>query len=84
MRSNLIRIAVVSAAVLAGVASPVLAQTHTKHRTAPHVTGYTDPAWNSSNVSAHPYAPPAINNQPSACFTDEGYGRYASCDQAGS
>jgi hypothetical protein len=32
---------------------------------------------------SHPGAPPSIQNQPNACFTDEGYGRYASCDQAG-
>ena len=32
----------------------------------------------------HPEAPPpAVSAQPGACFTDEGYGRYASCDQAG-
>jgi hypothetical protein len=31
----------------------------------------------------HPETPAAVSAQPGACFTDEGYGRYASCDQAG-
>ncbi len=86
MRSTLIRIAIVGLAALAGVASPALAQTHARHhayQTAPYVNGYSDPAWQSSNVAAHPGAPAVVNDQPGACFTDEGYGRYASCDQAG-
>jgi hypothetical protein len=84
MPSTLIRIAVVGAAVLAGIASPALAQTHMRHR-AYHAAqyGYGDPNLESSYVAAHPGAPTSVNNQPGACFTDEGYGRFASCDGGG-
>ena len=85
MRSILIRIAIVGLAACAGAASPALAQMHAKHRAyqATPYASYADPDMESSYVAAHPGAPTAINNQPGACFTDEGYGRFASCDQAG-
>jgi hypothetical protein len=85
MRSTLIRTAIIGLVAFAGATGPVLAQSHKVHayQTAPYTGSDVEPGWQSSNVSAHPYAPSSVNNQPSACFTDEGYGRYASCDQAG-
>ena len=62
-------------------AAPSFAQTRVKR--------YAPPAEQSEyyvdrNAQlAHPGAPATVSNQPNACFTDEGYGRYASCDQAG-
>ena len=86
MRSIMIRTATVGFAALmaAGALSgSALAQTRYKHSAAPYQSEYGDPALQSSQTAAHPGAPAVVNDQPSACFTDEGYGRYASCDQAG-
>jgi hypothetical protein len=85
MRSIMIRIASVSfvAVVAAGaVSGSALAQTH-KHRAAPYQSEYSDQGLQSSQTAAHPGAPAIVSDQPNACFTDEGYGRFASCDQAG-
>ena len=59
-------------------AAPSFAQTRVKRHAAPAEQGeyYVE-------QNAHPGAPASVYNQPNACFTDEGYGRYASCDQAG-
>jgi hypothetical protein len=72
-------------AVIVGVlaisfAAPSFAQTRVKRHAAPaEQSGY----YEGNAQLAHPGAPAAVNNQPNACFTDEGYGRYASCDQSG-
>jgi hypothetical protein len=40
------------------------------------VTGLpVHPAWSA--------VPPSAYQQPNGCFTDEGYGRYTSCEQGG-
>ena len=80
-------IRIVTAAIVAvlaiSLAAPSFAQTRAKRT-------YVQPPEQSEYYGgygqtepSHPGAPPAIANQPNACFTDEGYGRYASCDQAG-
>ena len=85
MRSTMIRIATVGFAALmlgGAVSTGALAQTQYRNR-APYQNGYADPNYASPQQQAHPSAPAVVEDQPSACFTDEGYGRYASCDQAG-
>ena len=62
-------------------AAPSFAQTRVRRQAAPVEQGEFYTNWNAR--VAHPGAPAAVANQPGACFTDEGYGRYASCDQAG-
>jgi hypothetical protein len=70
--------------IAASALTPALAATHHKRApAAPVESGYSDQAFINSPVAAHPGLPPVVNQQPNACFTDEGYGRYASCDQAG-
>jgi hypothetical protein len=34
-------------------------------------------------AAAHPDAPAMVRDQANSCFTDEGYGRFASCDGSG-
>jgi hypothetical protein len=62
-------------------AAPSFAQTRVKRQAAPAAQSeyYTE----GNAQLAHPGAPASVYNQPNACFTDEGYGRYASCDQSG-
>jgi len=50
---------------------------------APAQSGYSEDALQSAPVAARQGVPAVVYDQPNACFTDEGYGRYASCDQAG-
>ena len=68
--------------IAATTLAPASAASHHKRVVAPQPTENATP-WQTSPVSAHPNLPPVVNDQPNACFTDEGYGRFASCDQAG-
>ena len=67
----------------ASIATPSLAQTRTKRVYLPQAEQNEYYGGSAQQQNAHPGAPASIANQPGACFTDEGYGRYASCDQAG-
>lgn len=63
-----------------------IASAATRHKRAPSPpvqSGYSDNAVQSAPAAATPGTPAVVYDQPFACFTDEGYGRYASCDQAG-
>jgi hypothetical protein len=64
-------------------AAPSLAQTRAKRTSVPPAEQSEYYGGYAQQLPAHPGAPASIANQPNACFTDEGYGRYASCDQAG-
>ena len=73
--------------IAATAIAPVSAATRHKRTPAP-VQGseYVDDGLVHAPVAARsgtPGTPGIIYQQPAACFTDEGYGRYASCDQAG-
>jgi hypothetical protein len=69
-------------ALAVSLAAPSFAASRVKQRTAPPAEqSESAPSWIAQ--AAHPGAPATVANQPNACFTDEGYGRYASCDQAG-
>jgi hypothetical protein len=88
MRSNFTRLITVSvAAVIAAAAiAPASAATHHK-RAAPAQA--ESPASNPDVVGLpiHPAwspIPAAVYQAPNGCFTDEGYGRYTSCEQGGS
>lgn len=75
-----------AALIAASVLSPVSAATHHKRAPmpAPVQSGYNDSsALQTEAVAARPGVPAVVYDQPFACFTDEGYGRFASCDQAG-
>jgi hypothetical protein len=76
---------VVTAAIVGALAvsfaTPSFAQTRVKRHAAPAEQGESYTEGNAQ--LAHPGAPASVYNQPNACFTDEGYGRYASCDQSG-
>lgn len=79
---NRISARIVTAALALSFAAPSFAQTRAKRTYVPqdqseYYGGYGQQQW------ARPGSPPAVANQPNACFTDEGYGRFASCDQAG-
>jgi hypothetical protein len=73
--------AAIVGALAISFAAPSFAQTRVKRRAAPAEQSEYYPEANAQ--LAHPGAPASVSNQPNACFTDEGYGRYASCDQAG-
>jgi hypothetical protein len=89
MRSILSRSAllVVAAAFAISAVAPASAAVRGKRAVAPQpaaaapatsadVTGLPiHPAWSA--------VPPAVYQQPNGCFTDEGYGRYTSCEQGG-
>jgi hypothetical protein len=85
MNSPMTRVltAAIVGVLAASFAAPSFAQTRVKRQAAPVPVeqGETYTNWNAR--AAHPGAPATVANQPGACFTDEGYGRYASCDQAG-
>jgi hypothetical protein len=73
----------VATAIAATTLSPAFAATKHKHQAAPVQNEYSDPTLQTAPVAARPGVPAIVYDQPNACFTDEGYGRYASCDQAG-
>ena len=70
--------------IAATTLAPAFAATKHKHK-APVQTeeNLGDEAWQQSPVAARPGVPAAVYQQPYACFTDEGYGRYTSCDVGG-
>jgi hypothetical protein len=69
--------------IAASAFAPASAATRHRHLPAPAQSGYGDDTMQSARVAARPGTPAVVMDQPYACFTDEGYGRYASCDQAG-
>lgn len=69
--------------IAASALAPASAATKHKRTPAPVQSGYSDDALQASPVVARPGVPSVVYGQPNACFTDEGYGRYAACDQAG-
>ena len=84
MKSVMTRVitAAAVAALAVSFAAPSFAQTRAKRYAPQAEQGEYYGGW-TQQQAAHPGAPAAIANQPNTCFTDEGYGRYASCDQAG-
>jgi hypothetical protein len=85
MRSILIRIAALGIAGIVAVSAivPASAATHQKRHSAPA------PVESSADVVGLPIhpawspIPAAVYQAPNDCFTDEGYGRYTSCEQGG-
>ena len=64
-----------------GFAAPSFAQTRVKRHAPP--AEQSEYSVDRNAQLAHPGAPAAVSSQPNGCFTDEGHGRFASCDQAG-
>ena len=70
--------------IAAGAIAPASAATKHRRAPAPAPDYATEQPLVQAPVSAQqPGVPGVVWQQPNACFTDEGYGRYASCDQGG-
>ena len=84
MRSISFRAALLGIAGLIAASAIAPASAATKHRHAAPA-----PAQSSADVvglSIRPDwspVPSAVYQQPNSCYTDEGYGRYTSCEQGG-
>jgi hypothetical protein len=86
MRSILSRLAVAGVAATLAVSAIVPASAATRHR-APAPNAASEPYMNEASVAAR--APGytqtgPVWRGPNECFTDEGYGRFTSCDAGGS
>jgi hypothetical protein len=84
MRSTFTRLITVSVAavIAAGATAPASAATRLKRAAPAQAESNADviglpiqPAWSP--------IPSAVYQAPNSCFTDEGYGRYTSCEQGG-
>lgn len=74
----------VAGLIAATALAPAAAATKSKRKAPPAQTEETlGEAWQQAPVAARPGVPGALYQQPYACFTDEGYGRYTSCDVGG-
>ena len=62
-------VATIATSLIATLATADAASTHKRH--------HQDRMW-SSHASTRPVGPPWAS--PNQCFTDEGYGRFLSCD----
>ena len=85
MRSILTRIATVGAAGLIAVSALAPASAATRHKRAAPVQ--TESSADVVGLPVHPAwspIPSAVYQVPNGCFTDEGYGRYTSCEAGGS
>ncbi len=84
MRSILSRAALLGIAGLMAVSAIAPASAATKHRRAAPA-----PVAPSADVQGLPIRPDwspipsAVYQDPNGCYTDEGYGRYTSCEQGG-
>ena len=86
MRSILSRLAIAGIAGTLAASAIVPASAATRHRT-PAPNAASEPSMNEAPVAAR--APGYIQTGPvwrgpNECFTDEGYGRFTSCDAGGS
>jgi len=63
--------------------APAFAATKHKHKAPVQTEETYGEGWQQSPVAARPGAPYATYQQPGGCFSDEGYGRYSSCDGGG-
>jgi hypothetical protein len=63
--------------------APASAATKHKREPAPVQNEYAPDGWQGAPVAARPGAPASVYQQPNACFTDEGYGRFTPCDLGG-
>ena len=85
MRSTLTRIATLGAAGLIAVSALAPASAATRHKRAAPVQ--TESSADVVVLPVHPAwspIPSAVYQVPNGCFTDEGYGRYTSCEAGGS
>lgn len=84
MRSILTRAALLGIAGLIAVSAAVPASAATKHRRA--APAPVAPSADVQGLPIHPdwsAIPAGVYQQPNGCYTDEGYGRYTSCEQGG-
>lgn len=73
-----------AALIAASTLAPASAATKHKRKAAPVQTEETyGEGWQQSPVAARPGLPAPGYAQPGGCFSDEGYGRYSSCDGGG-
>jgi len=70
--------------IAATALAPASAATKHKRKAAPVQTEENlGDTWQQSSVAARSGVPGTVYQQPNACFTDEGYGRFTSCDVGG-
>jgi hypothetical protein len=69
--------------IAATTLAPAAAATKNRRKAPAQTEENLGEGWQQTPVAARPGAPGAIYQQPYACFTDEGYGRYTSCDVGG-
>jgi hypothetical protein len=79
----ILAVAVASAIALSAL-SPVSAATRHKQAAAPAQSEYVDGTLTAPAASRAPGAPVSTWFTPNACVSDEGYGRYSSCDSGAS
>lgn len=73
-----------AALIAASTLAPASAATKHKRKAAPVQTEETHgEPWQQAPVASRPVMPAPAYAQPGGCFTDEGYGRYSSCDAGG-
>jgi hypothetical protein len=85
MRSILSRLALIGFAGVLAASAVVPASAATRHR-APAPNAVSEPYMNEAPVAAREpgYTQTGpVWRGPNECFTDEGYGRFTSCDAAG-
>jgi hypothetical protein len=66
--------------IAATALAPASAATKHKRKAAPV---QTEEILQQSPAAARPAAPGIVYQQPNGCFSDEGYGRFTSCDGGG-
>lgn len=87
MRSNFTRLVTVGVAAVIAAATIAPASAATRHkRAAPAPAESSASSPDVMGLPIHPAwspIPSTVYQAPNSCFTDEGYGRYTSCEQGG-
>jgi hypothetical protein len=87
MRSNFTRFITVSVAAVIAASVVPPASAATRHKRAAPAPAESSASADVVGLPIHPAwspIPAAVYQAPNSCFTDEGYGRYTSCEQGGS
>ena len=83
MRSILTRFAIFGIAGVIAASAIVPASAATRHKRASAQTEMVDPSAPPATRPDWSPIPSAVYQVPNGCFTDEGYGRYTSCELGG-
>jgi hypothetical protein len=86
MRSTFTRLITVSVAAVIAAAAMAPASAATRHKRAAPAPAESSSSPDVVGLPIHPAwspIPSTVYQAPNSCFTDEGYGRYTSCEQGG-